>query len=84
MLDGVEARAARRQEEKMRASRLDQLLCTGAFVAREIVEDDDVAWLEHWYELRFDPGLETCPFVGTIEHPKVHQCGRIGRPATWT
>lgn len=38
-----------------------------AFVAAEVVHDDDVAGLEHWNELLFDIGAEAFAVDRTVE-----------------
>lgn len=57
-LDRVEAGAIRRQEEEMGAGGADRGARRFAFVAAEIVEDDDIAGVERWDELLLDPGGE--------------------------
>ena len=60
-LDRVEVGAVRRQKEEPCPSGTDGNRCPLAFVAVEIVHDDDVAWREGWHELGFDIGFEDGP-----------------------
>jgi hypothetical protein len=44
LFDGIEVGAVRRQEEEMSALGSDDGASGLAFVAAEVVEDDDIAW----------------------------------------
>src|SRR5262245_724872 len=68
-LDRIEVRTIGRQEEEPCASAADSLFGLFALVAGEIVQDDDVAWLEGGGELGFDIGLEDCPVHRRVNDP---------------
>ena len=58
LLDGIEVGAVRRQKEKVSALFSDRLPRRLAFMRTEIVEDDDVAWVEGRREHLLDIGGE--------------------------
>ena len=55
LLDRVEVGAVGRQEQEARAFGPDRGPDGGLFVAGEIIQDDDIAWLERRTELLLDP-----------------------------
>jgi len=67
--DRVEIGAVWRSEEEPCASGLEYGLGFFAFVAGEIVEDNDVAGLEGRGELGFDIGLKGCSVHGAVDDP---------------
>jgi hypothetical protein len=83
-LDRVEVWAVRRQEEHVRPSIPDSFAGRCAFVAAQIVEDDDIAWCEGGHQCLLDPGGEDAAIDGTLEHkrrddPVVAQPGEEGQ-----
>jgi hypothetical protein len=54
----------------MRARGFDRFSGLQAFMARLIVEDDDIARLKKGNELGFNPGLEALTVDRPIEHPR--------------
>lgn len=65
----VEIRTIGRCEEEPCAPRLEDGLCLFAFVTGEIVEDNDIAWLEGRGELGFDIGFEGRAVHGAVDDP---------------
>ena len=63
LLDRVEVGAVGWEEQEARASRADGGPDGGFLVAGEIVEDDDIAWLQRRTELLFDP----CGEAGAVD-----------------
>lgn len=68
--DGVKVWAVGRQEEEPSAAFLKDGAGLLAFVAGEIVEDDDIAWRKGWRELGFDVGFEDTAVHGLIDDPR--------------
>jgi hypothetical protein len=60
-LDRIKVGTVGRQEQVPRTAGLDGLLGGLALVGRQIVHDDDIAFLESRRELGFDIGLEDAP-----------------------
>lgn len=67
--DRVEIRAVWRQKEEPCSSRLEDRLGFFAFMAGQIIEDDDIARFESWRELCLDVGLEDLAVHGAIDDP---------------
>src|ERR1700694_5089963 len=61
LFDRVQVRRIFRQEEQLGAGGPNELAHGFAFVAAEIVQDDDVAGLQGWDEYLFDVGPEASP-----------------------
>lgn len=68
--NGIEVRAIGRQEQEPCALRPDRFFGPLTFMAGEVVEDDDVAWLEGGRELGFDIGLEDHAVHWGINNPE--------------
>ena len=68
LFDGIEVRAVGRQEQKPCSSGPDCGPDGGLLVAREVVEDDDVAGSQRWAELLLDPLGEAGAIDRLIEH----------------
>ena len=82
-LDRVEVWAAGRQEQQVCAGVADQLAGGRAFVAAEVVGDDDVAWGERRGEALADPGGEGVAIDRPVQNegrddPVVAQPGQEG------
>jgi len=71
--DGVKVRAVGWQEQHPGTFAPDSPLCGFALVARQVVEDDDIARLENWQELGFDIGLEDRAVHRGIDDPGCDQ-----------
>lgn len=69
-LDGIEVGTVRGQEKKPCPLFLEHVLGTLAFVAGQVVENDDVAGLERGRQLGFDVGFEDVPVHGPINDPR--------------
>lgn len=67
--NGIEVRALGRQEQEPCVLRPDRFFGPLTFMAGEVVEDDDVAWLEGGRELGFDAALEDHPIHRDINDP---------------
>lgn len=67
--NGIEVGAIGRQEQEPCALRPDRFFGPLTFMAGEVVEDNDVAWLEDRHELGFDIGLEDYPVHWGIDDP---------------
>lgn len=72
LLDPFQIRAVGRQEQQMRAGSPDCLAHRLAFVAGEVVEDDDVACGQGRNENLLDVDLEALAVDRAIEHPRGH------------
>jgi len=68
-LDRIEVRAIGRREEEPCTPGLEDGRGFLAFMAGEIVEDDDVAGIEGGSELRFDIGFESRTVHGAVDDP---------------
>ena len=80
LFDGIEIRAAGRQEDEMGAFGPDGLACRLAFVGAQIVEDDDIPLGQGRGEHLLDIGGEEIAIDGSIDHPGridpvMAQCG---------
>lgn len=69
LLDRIEVRAVGWQEEEPGSGGSDNVAHHRAFVRAEIVENDDIAWLQGFDELGFDVGLESLAVDRPVEHP---------------
>src|SRR6266536_1105047 len=69
LFDGVQVRRVFWQEEQLITGRANELAHGFAFVAAEIVDDDDVTGLQGGDEDLLDLGPEAVPVDGTVEHP---------------
>lgn len=67
--DWIQVGAIGRQEEEPGTAFSEDSLCLFAFVAREIVENDDVAGTERRRKLGFDIGLENVPVHRRVDDP---------------
>ena len=67
-LDGVEIWAVGRQEEEMRAGVSDSPSGRGAFVASQVVEDDDVPRCQGGDKELLDPGEEARAIDRAVQH----------------
>lgn len=54
----------------MRTRGFYRFSCLQAFMARQVVENDDIARLEYRDKLGFNPGLEAFTVERPIEHPR--------------
>ena len=70
LLDRVEIGAVGRQEEQPRADSADHETDGGPLVRAEIVEHDDVAFLQGWDENLLDIGGEAFAIDGTVDHER--------------
>ena len=64
LLDRVQVWAVGRQEEEFCASVADGFAHGLAFVAAEIVQDDDIAWFQGWNQELLDIGRKLRPLMG--------------------
>ena len=69
-LDRIEVGTVGRQKEEPGAFGANGLLGRRAFVGRQIVADDDVAWLEGRGQLRLDIGFEDAPIHRRVDHER--------------
>lgn len=69
LFDGIEIGAVRRQEEYPGTGLADPLADRHAFVAAEIIENDDIAGFEGSDQFGLDIGLEGVAIDRAIEHP---------------
>jgi hypothetical protein len=67
--DWIEIGTVRRQEHEPGAALLEERLGSLAFMARQIVEDDDVAGAQGRRELGLDIGLEDLPVHRRVDDP---------------
>ena len=84
LFDGVQIRRVFRQEEQLGAGRANELAHDFAFVAAEIVDDDDVVGLQGGDEDLLDVGPEALPVDWAVKNPwsldpVVAQGGQEGR-----
>lgn len=75
--DRIEIGTVWRQEEEPCPSLLEDGLGFFAFMAGEIIENDDITRFESWGELRLDVGLEDSAVHGAIDDPG---CGQTIAP----
>ena len=68
MAQQIDALISPRQEEQLDACRLEHLAHTPAFVAAEVVDDDDAAWFQYWDQELFDPSGEGLAIDRAVEH----------------
>lgn len=68
LLDRIEIGRVGRQEEQLDPGRPEQLAHADAFVAAEVVDDDDAAWLEFGDEKLLDPGSEALAIDRPVDH----------------
>ena len=66
-------RLRRRQEQEPSATLLENGFGFLAFVAAEVVEDDNVTWLKRGGELGLDVGVEDLAIHGLVDHPRGDQ-----------
>src|SRR6266699_1924385 len=69
LFDGVQVRRVFRQEEQLGAGRANELAHGFAFVAAEIVDDDDVVGLQGGDEDLLDVGPEALPVDWAVKNP---------------
>lgn len=67
LFDGIEVGRIGRQEPQTRARGADGLFNGRAFVASQIIHDDDLARLEGWYQKLIYPRFEAGSVYRTIE-----------------
>ena len=84
LLDGIEIGGIFREEKEPGASCADGLADGLAFVAAQIVHDDDIAGLERGHEHLFDIDEKALAVDGSVEQPRgldavIAQCGDEGR-----
>src|SRR6266702_4305807 len=84
VFDGVQIRRVFRQEEQLGAGRANEVAHGFAFVAAEIVDDDDVVGLQGGDEDLLDVGPEALPVDWAVKNPwsldpVVAQGGQEGR-----
>ncbi len=70
LLDRIEIGRVRRKEQKPCANGADHLPDGTAFMAAEIVEDDNVAWLESGYQNLLDIGFEAQTIDRAVENAR--------------
>lgn len=70
LFDRIEVRAVRRQEEEPGASGTDGAAYRLALVAAEIIEDDDITWLQRGDEHLLDVDAERLAVDWAIENPR--------------
>lgn len=70
LLDGVQIRGVGRQEDQLRACLADGASYLGAFVAAQIVHNDDVACLKSWTQNLLHPCEHAVTVDGLIEHER--------------
>jgi hypothetical protein len=70
LFDRVEIRGVGRQEEELGAGGTDRFADGGAFVAAEVVHDDDVAGGECRHQELLDPGGEELTIDRSVEHAR--------------
>jgi hypothetical protein len=68
IFDGVEVRAVGREIEQLCACYFDEFTDSGSLMAREVINDDDVAGAEFPNEDLLDIGLEGIAVDRTVEH----------------
>ena len=69
-LDRVEIWTVRRQEQEPGAALFEDRLSFAALMASEVIENDNIAWLQCGSELGFDIGVEDCPVHGFVDNPR--------------
>jgi hypothetical protein len=77
LLDRIEVGAVGRQEEQFCTDRADGTAHSFAFVAAEIVNDDDVARLQRWHQHLLDISQEALAIDWTVD-----DAGRVDPIAT--
>jgi hypothetical protein len=70
LLDGIEIGAVGRQKIQMGSCSFDRSSGFLAFVARQIIKNHDVAWLQKRDELGLDPGIEAGAVDGAVKNPR--------------
>jgi hypothetical protein len=68
LFDGVEIGAVGRQEDELGTGAADGLADGLAFVAAQVVHDDDIARAERWHQELLDIGEEGLAVDGAVEH----------------
>jgi len=71
--DRIEIGAVWRQEQEPSAPLFEDCCGLFAFVAAQIIQDDDVTWLKRRGELGFDIGLEDLPVHRSVDNPRRRQ-----------
>ena len=77
--DGIEVGAVGRQKQEPGAALADGLLGGLAFVGGQVVQDDDVAFLQRWDELGAHVGLEDRAVHRRVDDPRRGQ-GAAAQP----
>jgi hypothetical protein len=68
LFDGVQVGAVGGQKQEAGTGCADGLSHRVSLVAAEVVEHDDVAWLQGWDQHLRHPGVEGLAIDGTVEH----------------
>ena len=76
LFDRVHVRAVGRQVSQFGSGSFYELLDPRPLVAREIVQDDDVAWREHGDEALLHPVLERSGVDRAVESLLSHEAGK--------